>query len=48
MTPGRQAGFREALERRAFAPVDGASLAIFHIGFGALLLWDVWKLFAHD
>ena len=27
------------------APVDGASLAIFRIGFGAVMLWEVWRYF---
>lgn len=31
-----------------FRPVDGASLAVFRIAFGALLLWDVVAFFVHD
>lgn len=35
----RLAGLREALS----SPVDGASLAFFRIGFGALIAWEVWR-----
>ena len=38
----------ERLEERMFAGVDGTSLAVFRIAFGALLLWDVLKYFRHD
>jgi len=30
-----------------FVPVDAASLAVFRIAFGALMLWEVWKYFAN-
>ncbi|HZO26718.1 MAG TPA: HTTM domain-containing protein [Chloroflexota bacterium] len=30
-----------------FAPVDAASLAVFRIAFGGLLLWEVWKFVAN-
>ena len=33
---------------RLFAPVDIASLAYFHIVFGAIMLWEVWRYFSHD
>ena len=36
------------LERRLYRRVDGASLAVFRIAFGALMLWDVWKYFRYD
>ena len=29
------------------APVDAASLAVFRIGFGAILLWEVVRYFRH-
>ena len=29
------------------APVDGASLAVFRICFGLLMLWDVWQYWAN-
>jgi vitamin K-dependent gamma-carboxylase len=29
------------------SPVDGASLALFRIGFGALMIWEVWRYFAN-
>jgi hypothetical protein len=35
-----------ALDRLA-APVDAASLALFRIAFGVLLLWEVWKYVAN-
>lgn len=28
-----------------FAPVDAASLAVFRMGFGAVMLWEVWRYF---
>jgi HTTM domain len=31
--------------RPLFAPTDVASLALFRIAFGAILLWEVWKYF---
>lgn len=36
------------LEERMFRPVDMASLAVFRIAFGGLLLWDAGKFFVHD
>jgi len=30
-----------------FAPVDAASLAVFRLAFGGLLLWEVWKFFTN-
>ncbi len=36
------------LESHLYRRVDGASLAVFRIAFGALMLWDVWKYFAYD
>jgi vitamin K-dependent gamma-carboxylase len=36
------------LAHRLFEPVDGASLAVFRILFGAILLWEVWRYFTND
>ena len=36
------------LSHRLFEPVDGASLAVFRILFGAILLWEVWRYFSND
>jgi vitamin K-dependent gamma-carboxylase len=30
-----------------FAPIDGASLALFRMGFGAIMLWEVWRYFTY-
>ncbi|MBO6783552.1 MAG: HTTM domain-containing protein [Alphaproteobacteria bacterium] len=38
----------QKLEDKLFRPVDMASLAVFRIAFGALLLWDVVKFFVFD
>ena len=38
----------DSIEARMFRPVDGASLAVFRIAFGGLLLWDVLKFFLND
>lgn len=43
--PGR---FWQYLEERLYRRVDSASLAVFRIAFGALMLWDVWKYFTYD
>lgn len=40
--------FWQFLEARLYRRIDGASLAVFRIAFGALMLWDVWKYFAYD
>jgi vitamin K-dependent gamma-carboxylase len=46
-----EAGDWSRLRRRVidalFAPVDAASLAVFRIGFGAILLWEVIRYFRH-
>jgi vitamin K-dependent gamma-carboxylase len=34
------------LAYRLFQPVDGASLAVFRILFGAIMLWEVWRYFS--
>ena len=31
-----------------FRPVDAASLAVFRIGFGIIMMWEVWRYFARD
>jgi len=41
---------RQRLRRiayRMFQPVDGASLAVFRMIFGAIMLWEVWRYFSH-
>lgn len=38
----------QSLKQKLFTPVDAASVAVFRIGFGVILLWDVWRYFAHD
>ena len=38
----------QRIEERLFRPVDMASLAVFRIAFGGLLLWDVVKFFVFD
>lgn len=40
--------FWQRLETYLYAPVDGASLAVFRIAFGVMMLWDVTKYLAHD
>jgi hypothetical protein len=35
------------LAYRLFQPVDGASLAVFRMLFGAIMLWEVWRYFSH-
>lgn len=30
---------------RMYSPVDGSSIAVFRIGFGTVLLWEVWRYF---
>ncbi len=37
-----------ALESRLFAPCDIASLVMFRILFGAIMLWEVWRYFDMD
>jgi vitamin K-dependent gamma-carboxylase len=36
------------LAHRLFEPVDGASLAVFRILFGGIMLWEVWRYFSND
>jgi len=36
------------LRDRMFEPVDVASIAVFRILFGAIMLWEVWRFFEHD
>src|SRR5688572_15651049 len=38
---------RRTVLDRLLAPVDAASLAVFRIAFGGLLLWEVWKYVAN-
>ena len=34
---------RSSILSRLFAPVDAASLALFRIAFGLIMLWEVWR-----
>jgi vitamin K-dependent gamma-carboxylase len=34
------------LAHRLFVPIDGASLAVFRMLFGAIMLWEVWRYFS--
>lgn len=36
------------LKEKLFHPVDPASLSVFRIGFGLILLWDIWRYYHHD
>lgn len=52
---GPNAGFtshpvprRAGLSRRLFTPVDVASVAVFRIAFGAILVGDVWHYFSRE
>jgi vitamin K-dependent gamma-carboxylase len=35
------------LAYRLFQPIDGASLAVFRMLFGAIMLWEVWRYFSN-
>jgi vitamin K-dependent gamma-carboxylase len=35
------------LAYRLFEPIDGASLAVFRILFGAIMIWEVWRYFSN-
>ena len=35
------------LAYRLFEPIDGSSLAVFRITFGAIMLWEVWRYFSN-
>lgn len=39
---------RASLVSRLFEPVDIASLVLFRIAFGAIMLWEVWRYFEYD
>jgi vitamin K-dependent gamma-carboxylase len=42
-------GFRRrlgGLQERLFLPVDGASLAVFRIAFGLVMVWESWRYFS--
>lgn len=45
---GSNRGGRWRLGERMFAPVDIASIVVFRIGFGAILLWEVWRYFHNE
>ena len=36
------------LKSKLFSPVDASFLTVFRIGFGVILLWEVFRYFAHD
>ena len=42
---GRQRGRRGGFAERLFEPVDAASIAVFRIMLGAILVWEVWRYF---
>jgi vitamin K-dependent gamma-carboxylase len=42
-----QRSFLSRLQHRAFAPVDNASLVLFRIAFGLLMMWEVFRYFHH-
>ncbi|WP_455212261.1 HTTM domain-containing protein [Kaarinaea lacus] len=37
----------KTLPQRFFTPVDASSISVFRIGFGIILLWDVWRYYAN-
>jgi len=47
--PPRSAGFQPASRRfrGGFEPVDIASIVVFRIAFGAILMWEVYRYFDH-
>ena len=45
---GRARRFLRGLGYRLFQPVDGASLAVFRMLFGAIMVWEVYRYFSHD
>ena len=44
---GRLAAALSTLPRRLFEPVDIASIVVFRISFGAILMWEVYRYFDH-
>lgn len=38
---------RDTLYQKLFAPVDAASIAVFRMLFGTIVLWEVWRYFDH-
>ena len=46
--PAERPSRARRLAHRLFEPVDGASLAVFRILFGAIMLWEVWRYFSND
>jgi vitamin K-dependent gamma-carboxylase len=45
--PGERPSRARRLAHRLFEPVDGSSLAVFRILFGAIMLWEVWRYFSN-
>ena len=45
--PGQTTRVRLALVDTLHRPVDAASLVVFRIAFGALMLWEVRRYFTH-
>jgi vitamin K-dependent gamma-carboxylase len=48
VSPAERPAWTRRLAYRLFEPVDGASLAVFRILFGAIMLWEVWRYFTND
>ena len=45
LSQGRRSGLRTGLvAERLFAPVDASFLACFRIAFGALMVWETWRI----
>ena len=40
--------FLKRLRRKLFQPVDIASIVVFRILFGAIMMWEVWRYFEND
>jgi len=41
--PNSAPNLRRKIRQRLFKPEDAASLAVFRIGFGLIMLWEVWR-----
>jgi vitamin K-dependent gamma-carboxylase len=48
LEPAEQPSRGSRLAHRLFEPIDGASLAVFRILFGAIMAWEVWRYFSND
>ncbi|HEV3478919.1 MAG TPA: HTTM domain-containing protein [Gaiellaceae bacterium] len=47
LVPAERPSAPRRLAYRLFEPIDGSSLAIFRIIFGAIMLWEVWRYFSN-